>query len=216
MSSRKLTLMRSLLVACAVVALWVALLSRNVSAEPPPAMEPREISKIVEALEKKGASKSDLAAVRFYAEVFAQKSMQVPIGSPMDALGPWGDNGGLLGSENQIAARACGALTPKERESASAIYKEYGEAVPLTLRAFTLGQQGKKADAAALFTSFIEKEKTSAACPSEHPMYSYRRTSRLSFALQCLKVFAPGKDVSAQQKILERAESCAANNHAVG
>ena len=45
-------------------------------------MEPRKISKIVEALKKEPAAKSDLAAVRFYAEVFAQKSMQVPIGSP--------------------------------------------------------------------------------------------------------------------------------------
>ena len=208
--------MRSLLVACAVLGLAVALLARSVSAGPPPAMEPREISKIVEALKKKPAAKSELAAVRFYGEVFAQKSMQAPIGRPMETLGPWGDNGALLGSENQIANRSCGALTAKELESASAILKEYGEAVPLTLRAFTLGQQGKKSEAAALFTSFIDKEKTAAECPSEHPMYSYRRSSRLSFALQCLKIFAPGKDVSAQQKTLERAESCATNNHAVG
>ncbi|MDP2275963.1 MAG: hypothetical protein Q8K32_34790 [Archangium sp.] len=208
--------MRSLLVACAVLGLAVALLARSVSAEPPPPTEPREISKIVEALEKKPGSKSELASVRFYAEVFAQKSMQAPIGSPLETLGPWGDNGALLGSENQIAARACGALTAKELEAASAILKAYGESVPLTLRAFTLGHQGKKTEAAALFRSFIDKEKTVAACPSEHPMYSHRRTSRLSFALQCLKVFAPGKDVSAQQKVLERAESCAMNNHAVG
>lgn len=47
-------------------------------------------------------------------------------------------------------------------------------------------------------------------------MYSYRRTSRMSFALQCLEVMAPARDVSAQRKRLERAQACAKNNHAVG
>jgi hypothetical protein len=47
-------------------------------------------------------------------------------------------------------------------------------------------------------------------------MYSHRRIGRMSFALRCLKVFAPGKDAKAQQKLLERAADCARNNHAVG
>lgn len=99
--------------------------------------------------------------------------------------------------------------------SPAQILKEYGEAVPPTLRAYTVGQQGRKAEAAEFFATFIDQQ-LPAACPSEHPMYSYRRTSRMSFALQCLEVMAPARDVSAQKKRLERAQACAKNNHAVG
>ena len=71
-------------------------------------------------------------------------------------------------------------------------------------------------EAATLFGGFIDKEMPAGACPGEHPMYSYRRIGRLSCALQCLKVFAPGRDVSSQENRLKRAEGCANANHAVG
>lgn len=208
--------MRSLFVAFAVLGLAVALLSRSVFAEPPPAMEPRELSTIIAALKTKPALKTELASARFYGEVLGQRSLQAPIGSELVTMGPWGDNGALLGSEQEIGSHQCAALTPTELTAASALLKEYGEALPPTLRAFTLGQQGKKSEAAALYVAFIDQQLPAGGCPSEHPMYSHRRTGRIGLALQCLKVFAPSRDVSAQERKLKRAQDCAANNHAVG
>ena len=178
-------------------------------------MEPRELKQIVEALKKKPALKTELASVRFAGEVFGTKSLDVPLGAALESLGAWSDNGALLVAEQAIASRGCGALNAGELKAASAILKEYGDAVPQTLRAFTLGQQGKKAEAADQFASFIDQQ-LPGACQSEHPMYSYRRASRVSFALQCLKAFAPTRDVSAQEKTLQRAQDCAKNNQAVG
>lgn len=208
--------MRSLLAAAVVLALSIALLSRSVSAEPPPAMEPRDLSKIAAALKAKPALKAELAAVRFYGEVLGQRSLEAPVGSALETLGPWSDNGALLGSEGLIGARQCTALTAEQLATATAILKDAGDAMPVTLRAYTLGQQGKKSEAANLFAKFIDDQLPGGPCPSEHPMYSYRRASRISFALQCLKVFAPGKDVSAQEQRLQRSQACAKNNHAVG
>ena len=207
--------MRSWVIAMTVLGLAVALLSRGVSAEPPPAMEKRDLKKIADALKSKPAMKSELASVRFAAEVLGEQSLEAPIGSSLEVLGPWGDNGALLQAERSIAARECGALKPAELKAASAILREFGAAVPTTLRAFTLGQEGKKSEAAELFASFIDQQQP-AACQGEHPMYSYRRTARISFALQCLKVMAPAREVSSQEKKLKRAEECAKNNNAVG
>ena len=207
--------MRSLFLAVAVLGLAVALMSRSVFAGPPPPMESRELKQIVEALKKKPALKTELASVRFAGEVLGTKTLQVPIGSKLDTLGPWSDNGALLGAEQSIASRSCGALNADELKAASALLKEYGVALPQTLRAYTLGQEGKKAEAADQFASFIDQQ-SPGACESEHPMYSYRRTSRISFALQCLKAFAPTRDVSAQEKTLQRAKDCVKNNNAVG
>jgi hypothetical protein len=206
--------MRQLLAAAVVLGLAVALLSQTVSAEPPPAMERREVARILPALRAKPALKAELASVRFFSEVLGQDSLQVPIGDPLESLGPWGDNGALLASEAGLGT--CGPLTAEQLKAANAILNDYGDAVPVTLRAFTLGQQGKKEEAAKLFAWFIDQQLPKGSCPGEHPMYSHRRISRIGVALQCLKQFAPGKDVKAQEKQLQRAEECAANNHAVG
>jgi hypothetical protein len=209
--------MRSLFAALVVLGLSVLLLARSVSAEPPPPMEGRDVQKIIEGLKKKPALKTEIASVRFAAEVLGQKSLQVPMGSTPETLGPWGDNGALLDAERSIGGRECGALSAAELKAASAILAEYGEAVPVTLRAYTLGQQGKKPEAADLFVSFIDQQMPDApSCPGEHPMYSHRRTGRISFALKCLNVLAPARDVSVQKKRLQQAVDCAKNNHAVG
>jgi hypothetical protein len=208
--------MRSLFVAVVVLGLAVALLSRSVLAEPPPAMEPRDVTKILAALEAKPGLKAELASVRFYAEVLGQRSLQAPVGSSLETLGPWSDNGALLGAEGLIAGRQCSALTAEQLTTASAILKESGDAMPVTLTAYTLAQQGKKSEAASLFSKFIDDQLPGGPCPSEHPMYSHRRVGRISFALQCLKVLAPSRDVAAQEKRLQRSQQCARNNHAVG
>ncbi len=208
--------MRSFFAAVVVLALSVTLLARSVSAEPPPAMESREVKKIIAALKKKPALKGQLASVRFDAEVFGATELQAPVGSSLETLGPWGEDGALFGAERSIAGLACGPLETDKLKAASAILKEYGESLPLTLRAYTLGQEGKKAEAADLFASFIDQQLPAGTCPGEHRMYSGRRIGRISFALQCLQVLMPERDVSKQQKTLQRAEDCAKNNHTVG
>jgi hypothetical protein len=207
--------MRSLLFAVAVLGLAVALLSRSVWAEPPPAMEPRDLKKIAEALKKKPALKAQLASVRFAGEVLGIKTLEVPVGSSLETLGPWSDNRALLNAEAALDSRQCGALTAAELKAASAILTDSAEALPVTLRAYTLGQQGKSAEAADLFATFIEQQ-LPGGCPGEHPMYSERRTSRISFALKCLKVYAPKRDTAPQEKALERAKDCTSRNTAVG
>ena len=84
------------------------------------------------------------------------------------------------------------------------------------LHAYALLQEGKgEAAAAAQLTGFIEAQ-LPGSCPSEHPMYSSRRVSRMSTALRCLERAAPGRDHGKLKLLLERATVCGFNNHAVG
>jgi len=201
--------MKSLFGALVVLGLSIALLAR---AEPPPAMERRELSKIIAALKTKAA----LASVRFYAEVLGAKELQAPVGSTLDTLGPWSDDGALLGAEQLIDRAACGPLAPAQLKVASALLTEYGDVLSPSLRAYTLGQQGKTAEASDGFAAFIDAQTPGVGCPGEHPMYSYRRVARIGFALRCVKAFPPARDVSKLEKALKRAEQCAKNNTAVG
>ena len=77
-------------------------------------------------------------------------------------------------------------------------------------------EQGKGDEAAAVFIKIIEGAMPSANCPGEHPMYSGRRVSKMTMALACVARAAPKKDRAQLEKLLEKARSCAANNHAVG
>ncbi len=205
---------RSLAGALAIAALAVAVVGRSVFAEPPPAMEQRDLSKVIAALTKEKGRRADLAAVRFYADVFGGKQVAAPIGSSLTTLGAWSDNGALMSAESSMN---CAALpTGEQLKKASAISKEFGDELAPLLRAYTLAAEGKKSEAVTLITATFERSTASAACPSEHPMYSYRRSSRLSLMLDCIKALEPARDVKKLQKEVEHAESCAANNHAVG
>jgi len=207
--------MRSALAAAAVAAFAVLTLARA-RAEPPPQMEPRELDPVIAALKKEPKLKTQLASVRFYAEVFGGKSLEAPVGSPLTTLGPWGDDGALLSSEAAIASRSCGPLPAAERKAAVALLGEYAAALSPSLRGYALLEQGKAADAEALFAKLIDDALPAGACPGEHPMYSHRRIALMTMARGCLERAAPGKDRSAYEKRIERAKSCAANNRAVG
>lgn len=205
--------MRSLLAAVATLLVAAALLARASRAEPPPPSESRDIKKVIAALEaKKPALRAELASVRWAAEVAGVTQVSAPVGSSLETLGPWGDNEALLGVES-----GCAPLDEKQLASAAALLKEYGDALPVLLRGHVLGQQGKTTDAAALFSGFIATQLPDGrACPGEHPMYSHRRVSRMSLALQCLERFAPKRDLAKERAALRRAKACAADNHAVG
>jgi len=178
-------------------------------------MEQRDIKPIIDAVTKDKNRRGELASLRFYAEVFDGKTVSAPLGSPPTTLGAWSDNDALMRSETQIGSCAT-LLTGEKLQKASALSKEFGDALPVVLRAFTLASEGKKDDAATLFTSTLEGSAAPAECPGEHPMYSYRRVSRMTALLGCVKAIAPSRDVKKLEKLRDHAQSCASNNHAVG
>lgn len=195
--------------------LAAVVLGRAVFAEPPPPMEEREVKPVIEALKKAKGRRGDLAAVRFYAEVFDGTTVSAPVGSPLETLGAWGDNGALMSSEGSMAG--CAAPPPEKQKLASALLKEFGNELPVLLRAYTLAGEGKKSEARALFVSTYESiAPPEKGCRSEHPMYSHRRVGRMTAILQCIKTVDPKADVKKFEALLERANFCAANNHAVG
>ena len=203
--------MRSLFAALLVLALSVALLSRSVLAEAPPQMEERKVSTILTALAKKPELKATLAALRFHVEVGGGTSLRVPVGSQPEEA-----DGALGAAEASLTAAECRETTPAELKAASALLAEYGEVLPVTLRAWTLGHQGKKAQAADLLAGVIDQQLAAGKCPSEHPNNSYARVARISRVLECLQSFAPKRDVKKQKGVLEHAEACARNNSAEG
>lgn len=206
--------MRSLLAAVTVVLVAVTLLARSGFAEPPPPMEQRDIKKAIAALEKEKGRRVDLAVLRFASEVLGETHVNGPVGSPITTLGAWSDNETLLAVERSLGG--CGALDAEKEKKASALLKEFGGDLPLIPRAWTLGREGKKAEAATLLADELKRFDLSKGCPSEHPMYSYRRVARMDVLLSCVKTFDAKRDAKPLQDLLEKAKSCAANNHAVG
>ena len=206
---------RSLAGALAVAALAVVVVGRSGFAEPPPPMEPRDVKPVIAALAKDPSRRADLAAVRFYAEVFDGQKVSAPVGSPLTTLGAWSDNTALQAAESAMGT--CAALPSGEKlTKASALAKEFGAQLPPLLRAYTLAAEGRKPDAVTLFLSNFERAEAPAECPGEHPMYSYRRLSRLTLMLSCIKTLEPARDVKKLEQAVEHAASCAHDNHAVG
>jgi len=197
-----------------VLLVSIVLLARSGFAEPPPAMEKRDIKKAIAALEKEKGRRVDLAVLRFAAEVLEETHVNGPVGSPITELGAWSDNETLLSVEGALGG--CGAIDAEKEKKASALLKEFGADLPLVPRAWTMGREGKKAEAAALLVDELKRYDLSKGCPGEHPMYSYRRISRMEVLLSCVKTFDPKRDAKPLQTLLEKAKSCAANNHAVG
>ena len=208
--------MRSLLGALAVAGCAVSLLSRTVAAEPPQPTEARLLSKIIPALRAKPALKADLAMVRFYAEVFGGTELDVPMGSSLETLGPGGENGARVRSERAIAGLDCEGSSSSQLKAATALLKEYESVLPVTLRAYAIGIQGRREEAAELFATWGEGLLDAGPCPSEHPMNSSKRVGDLELAIRCVRINAPKRDVSSLMKKRERAMSCLRNNHAVG
>lgn len=206
--------MRSLVTAVTVLIVSVVLLARAGFAEPPPPMEKRDIKKAIAALETEKGRRGDLAVLRFAAEVLEETHVSGPVGSSLTTLGAWSDNETLLSVE--AALGGCGALDAEKEKKASALLKEFGGDLPLVPRAWTMGREGKKTEAAALLVDELKRSDVGKRCPGEHPMYSHRRISRMEVLLSCVKTFDPKRDAKPLQDLLEKAKSCAANNHAVG
>ncbi len=197
--------MRSLVAAFVVLGLAAALLARSVSAGPPMAMPARDLQEAIASFQKQPGAKTSLASARFLAEVFGARTLEGQ------------DQTGLFGAEAAISQRSCGALTPVERKAANALLKEFGDVLPVTLRAYTLGQLGKTKESADLFATFIDQQLPAGPdCPSEHPAVGGMRTWRMDLALQCVRVIAPARDVSKQVRQLERARKCVQTDNAVG
>ena len=205
--------MRSLLAAVSVVVLASLVLARTVLAEPPPQTETRDIKKVLEALGKVKERTRDYAALRFYAEVFGGDSVSAPVGSPMDTVGTWGDEALLL-PEGSLGS--CEGVGEEGKKAAARLVKEYGDTLAPQLRAYTLGLEGKNKAAADLFALSVEAMAPGKSCPGEHPMYSGRRVGRMTRLLGCIQRLDPKRDVSKLKKLVDQAQQCLENNHAVG
>lgn len=206
--------MRVLLAAVSALIIGVALVANTGFAEPPPAMESRPIEKVIAALKTEKDRRSDLAALRFYADVFGGETVSAPVGSALNRLGAWGDNSALMSAEN--ALNGCKPLEPEAQKKASAIVKEFGNELPVLLRAYAIAGEGRQKDASALFVSTLEGMRVSKECPREHPMYSNRRIGRMTLILECVKTLEPTRDVKELGVLIDQARKCALNNHAVG
>lgn len=207
--------MRSLLAAAVVVALSGLILARASRAEPPQPEEPRKVADIIAAVAKEPGRRSALASLRWYLEVNGQDAITVPAGSPLTTLGQWGDHHAELGAISGLGG--CKPMPEKEKKAALALLEEFGDDLTPPLRAGALAQAGKAPQAVALFTEWATARLPAAGCPSEHPMYSHRRVGLLKTATACVETLDPKSPSLAKlKKLIDRAQSCAANNHAVG
>lgn len=202
----------SFLVATGVAVVSVLLLVRSSHAEPPPQLETRDAKKVLEALQKDKRNPRVTAAVRWYVEVAHQETIDAPVGSEMTAVGAWGD--AELYAEGTLGS--CAPLSAADAAAAAKVLADFPSAMPPLLKGYTLKQQGHLALAETIFSNEAKASLPAKGCPSEHPMYSHRRVSRLTLILECLKTWSPKGDHSTTVKAIERAKSCAANNHAVG
>lgn len=203
--------MRNWVMAAAVLGVAGWTLVRVSHAGPPPPMERRELSKVLNALEKAKASPAEVATLRYARDVFGDTHVSAPVGSPLTTLGAWGQSSALASIEQHLSG--CAPLTEAQRTAAVALLKQGG--LPEPVRAFTLGESGKADEAAAALSAWVLGLQPK-DCPREHPMYSYQRVGRMQLGVQCLHRFAPKLDLHEVTQALERAQACAANNHAVG
>lgn len=205
--------MRAPLLAALVAVFSLVVLVRSSRAEPPPAMESRPVADVLAALKKSNAGPTTISAVRWYAEVLHETTLQAPVGSAKTELGAWSENGPLQAAENALGD--CAPAEAAEAKTIAALFKEYGAALSPGLRGYALAQAGRVDEAVALYRQSVLGLKVE-ACPSEHPMYSHRRVGQMNRLLSCLKRWQPEGDWKPVEKAIERAKTCAANNHAVG
>ncbi|MBL8941112.1 MAG: hypothetical protein JNM69_41595 [Archangium sp.] len=206
--------MRASLVAGLVAVFSLLVLVRSSRAEPPPAMERRQVTEVLAALKKAKADPTTISGVRWYAEVLHETELLAPVGSVKTELGPWGENGPLMAAESGLGD--CAPADPADAKVIAALFKEYGNALSPGLRGYALAQAGRVDEAAALYRQSVLTMKIEGPCPSEHPMYSGRRVGHMNRLLSCLKRWQPKADWKPVEKAIERAQACAANNHAVG
>ncbi len=196
--------MRSLLGALAVLVVSGLLVSSAVLAGPPVSQPARAMRDVIAELERQPQARAQLAAARFDAEVFGATTVEGSSSTVTAML--------------RIHQRGCDALSPAELKAASALLSEFGDALPVPLRAYTLGQQGKGAAASSLLAAHVEAltVEVTKGCPAEHPAAGGARLWMVEVALQCMRVFTPQRDLTAQQKLRDAAQRCAASNHAAG
>ena len=200
--------MRTLFAAVMAVAVGFTLVSSLSHAGPALPDEQRPIEKVIAALKTDKGSRAALATVRFGDEVLGAKTVPARFGSPMTTIGAWADASALLVD--------CATMGVDQQKKASALRTEFGDDLPAVLTAWTIAGEGKKAEAVKLFTRAIENADIKGECPGEHPSSSYLRASRLSTMISCVRTIDPKHDTGPLLKALERANTCARNNHAVG
>lgn len=199
--------MRLLLAAVVVL----ALAARPSLARSPQNHAPYALATLIAELKQRGAdAKEPLAIARFYADVFHATEVSAPRTDAAQAA-----RAALLPAENLVLSKQCAPLTGAELAAAAKVVEEFGAALPVTLRAYTLGSQGKKDEAATLLAQRAEPL-AKQACEGLAADAVSAQAQQLRFALECLKQFDPARDVKALQAGFDKAKGCASRGRKEG
>ena len=197
--------MRSRLAAAAVVVLSVAVLlvsqaGRAGQRAPTMSLPVKEV--LAKMKKNPKTPKSDVATVRFYAEVFDGKTIELVMGDLANA--------GFTGQHITDAVRAtnCGPLKEPQLKAATALAAEYGDALPGYLRGYTLGQQGKAEEAGKLLMPVLEEMQPLDRCVAFHPDDAGRHANRFVTWSQCLQKLVPQHDAKKLEALEKKVMAC--------
>lgn len=165
------------------------------------------------ALEKmkknRSTPKGAIALVRFYAEVFDGKTVEL-FQNDVSSAG--------LTNEHVVDALVksqCAPVSEAQLKAGAALVTEYGEALAPELRAFVLGQQGKAAEAAPLFLQALETMQPLDRCYSVHPDDVGAQGNRLSAWMTCTRKLAPATSPKKLEALEKQSMKCMAESFGV-
>jgi hypothetical protein len=186
--------------------LLLALVAVPALAGPPPPPMPQEerpLGPIVEALSKNPGDRAGYAVARWYQDVQGVKTVSVPKTAPNT----------FVGTPPEASARAIARCElPKSAEAkatAAKLLGEYGDALPLKLKAIALASGGKPADATKALLQMVEQTAPKGPCRPEHPATTQTRLTTLDDTEACLRAFDPKADVAPVRAAKERVQQCA-------
>ncbi|MFT3709332.1 MAG: hypothetical protein QM817_16960 [Archangium sp.] len=194
--------MRSRLAAAAVVLIAVAMLvtsgiGRAGERAPTTSLPVKEA---VEKMKQSKAPKGAIGLVRFYGEVLDGKSVEFYFNDFSNAGRANEQLAGVIGKAS------CAKLDEAKLKTASALFTEFGDAFPVELRGYVLGQQGKADQAAPLLLKALEQMQPLDRCVFGHPDDAGEQMGRISTWAGCFTVLVP-KPSKADAKKLEAIQS---------
>lgn len=172
---------------------------------PPPPMpqEERPLGPIVQALSKNPGDRAGYAVARWYQDVQGIQAVSVPKTAPDT----------YVGTPPEAGARAIARCElPKSAEAkatAAKLLAEYGDALPLKLKAIALASGGKPGEAVKALVQMAEQTAPKGPCAPEHPSTTATRLKALDDTEACLRAFDPKADLAPVRTAKDRVQQCA-------
>lgn len=198
--------MRSRLAAAAVVLVSVAVLITSGigrAGDRMPSMSV-PVKEAIEKMTKAKAPKGSIGTVRFFADVLDGKAVEFYMGDFTNA--------GMVDDHivSAISKTTCGKLGDAQLKSAGSLLTEYGEALPLEVRGYILGQQGKADQAGPLLVKALQEMQPLDRCLYGHPDDAGKQSSRVNTWLGCYTVLTPKADQKKVEAIRKKSMECMA------